>query len=291
MRPAKFAYLAPVSAVEALDALERYADEARLLAGGQSLVPMMNLRVARPAFIIDLNRCADLFYLREQDGSLVIGAMVRQGAAERDRSVVKRCPLLYKALGYVGSPSSRARGTIGGSFAQADPSAELPAVALALDAVFIARSQAATRAIPASDFFVGPLSTALQPNEMLVEIRMPAALPATRSAFVESGNRSHDLAIAGVAAQAQADTDGRYRQVRLAALGAGHRPMRLRGAESLLEGANLDDCNVSEVVEAAMSEIDPQDDAIASAAYRRKLLCALVARALHQLKQGSADGT
>jgi carbon-monoxide dehydrogenase medium subunit len=283
LRPARFAYDRPASGAEALAALARHGEGAVLLAGGQSLVPMMNLRIARPAVVVDLNRCRDLAYLREEEGALVAGAMLRQGVAERDPLVRQRCPLLAAALPYVGHPPTRTRGTLGGSFAQADPVAELPGVAVALDAVFVIESTQGTRRVPASEFFIAPLTTAIARGELLREIRFPIAPAGTRVAFIESGNRKHDLAIAGIAAQVVIGKDGHCRDARLAAIGAADRPVRLRAAESELNGQPLSAANAARAAEAAMAEIKAQGNTVASADYRRKLVGALTARAVSLL--------
>jgi carbon-monoxide dehydrogenase medium subunit len=283
LRPARFAYERPASGAEALAALARHGEGAVLLAGGQSLVPMMNLRIARPAVVVDLNRCRDLAYAREEEGALVAGAMLRQGAAERDPLVRKLCPLLAAALPYVGHPPTRTRGTLGGSFAQADPVAELPGVAVALDADFFIESTQGTRRVPASEFFIAPLTTAIARGELLREIRFPIAPAGARAAFIESGNRKHDLAIAGIAAQVVIGKDGNCSDARLAAIGAADRPVRLRAAESLLNGQPLSAANVARAADAAMGEIETQGNTVASADYRRKLVGALTARALSLL--------
>ncbi len=283
MRPARFGYVAPRSGAEALRALARYGEDAVLLAGGQSLVPMMNLRIARPAVIVDLNLCHDLAYLREEGGFLVAGAMQRQGLAERAAILRRRCPLLAEALPYVGHPPTRTRGTLGGSFAQADPVAELPGVAVALDATFVIEGPAGPRRVPASEFFIAPLTTAIARGELLREIRFPIAPPWARAVFVESGNRRHDLAIAGIAGQVVVAADGRCSETRLAAIGVGERPVRLSAAEAAVNGHKLEDATFARAAEAAVSEIDAYSNTVASAGYRRKLVAALTVRALRAI--------
>lgn len=280
MRPARFAYIAPTCAAEALEALARHGDDARLLAGGQSFVPMMNLRIARPALIVDLNRCSDLFYLREDDGAVVVGAMQRQGAVEHDAIVRMRCPLLARALPYVGYPAHRTRGTVGGSFAQADPAAELPGVAVALDARFAIDGPTGIREVAAADFFLGPLMTAIAPGEMLREIRFPIAPASALASFVESGVRRHDVAIAGIAAQVVVASGGRCTDARIAAIGVGERPLRLTAAESAINGHAIDARTIEQAVAAALAVVSPLDDSLASADYRRKLVAVLIRRAL-----------
>jgi carbon-monoxide dehydrogenase medium subunit len=180
----------------------------------------------------------------------------------------------------VGHPPTRTRGTLGGSFAQADPVAELPGVAVALDAVFVIEGPAGTREVPASEFFIAPLTTAIARGELLREVRFPFAPNGARAAFVESGNRRHDLAIAGIAAQVVVGPDGMCSEARLAAIGVGERPVRLSAAEAALKGRRLDDATVSRAADAAVSGIDAYSNTVASAGYRRKLVAALTGRAL-----------
>lgn len=287
MKPAPFAYLLPGCAEEALEMLARHGEDARVLAGGQSLVPLMNLRLARPKVIVDLNNCSDLFGHRRENGFIAIGAMTRQATVERDDGMQRDIPLLAAALPYVGFPANRTRGTMGGSFAHADPAAELPGVAIALDASFVIDGSSGPRTVSAKDFFRGQLATAIGAGELLREIRIPVAPPATRSCFIEAGNRSHDLAIAGLAAQAIVDEDGRYRDLRLAAFGVGDRPVRLAGAEAVAMGRTLDRALIARCAAAAAAAIDPPTDAVASAGYRRTLIEALTAQALTAIAEGA----
>ena len=280
MRPASFVFIRAADRSEVLDALARYGDAAILLAGGQSLVPMMNMRIARPGVVVDLNHCADLAGLREESGAVVAGAMLRQAHAEREPLLRARCPLMLAALPWVGYPSNRTRGTLGGSFAQADPTAELPGVAVALDAVFVIDGPAGTREVAARQFFIAPLTTAIAPGELLREILFPVAPPGARVAFCESGNRHHDLAIAGIAAQIVVDAHGRCSDARLAAIGAGERPQRLDAAEAEINGSILDPATLTHAAQAAIAEVEARGDTVASSDYRRKLVAALTARAL-----------
>ncbi len=289
MRPTRFTYLSPTSAAEALEQLARHGPAASLLAGGQSLVPLMNLRIARPGVIVDLNRCSDLFYLREQPDAVHIGAMQRQGAVEHDPVVRARCPLLAQALPYVGYPVHRMRGTLGGSFAQADPAAELPGVAVALDARFVIDGPNGARQVAAADFFVSQLTTAIGPGEMLREIRFPIAPAAARASFVESGVRRHDVAIAGIAAQVLLLPDRRCADARIAAIGVGDRPLRLTEAERELNGREIDTAAINRSADAALAAISPRSDTLASAEYRRKLVAALLRRALRNIAASDTE--
>ena len=196
MKPAPFDYAAPRSLEAALALL---GDESRPLAGGQSLVPMLNFRIAQPARLVDLNAIGELDYLRCADGALRIGALTRQAALERSELVERRWPLLVEAVRLVGHPAIRSRGTVGGSVAHADPAAELPVALAALDARFHLRSVRGARSLPPSDFFLGPLTTALEPDELLVEIEVPALPEGARAAFVEQARTHGDFAIAGAA--------------------------------------------------------------------------------------------
>ncbi|MFI5376710.1 MAG: FAD binding domain-containing protein, partial [Candidatus Rokuibacteriota bacterium] len=231
MRPAPFEYFAPRTVEEALELLARHGDEAKLLAGGQSLVPMMNMRLVRPAVVVDLNRVAALGTVREDAGRLHLGALVRQHALERDGRVAATAPLLAEAAPLIGHLQTRARGTIGGSLAHADPAAELPACMIALDAVFHLRSARAQRACSARDFFRGLLSTALEPDELLAGIEVPAA-PAPRAGhgFAEVARRHGDFALVGACAVLALDAGGVCRHARLVIFGAGDGPHLARAA-------------------------------------------------------------
>jgi carbon-monoxide dehydrogenase medium subunit len=288
MKPAPFEYVAPASDEEALAALASYAGDARLLAGGQSLIPLLNLRMARPAALIDLGRCAGLDYIRVEDGALVFGPMTRQSAAERSGLVQQCAPLIAQAMPYLGHPTIRNRGTIGGTLAHADRVAELPGVAVALGAEMVALGPGGRRTIAAQDFYLGDLTNALQPDEMLREIRFPVSTPGSRSAFVEAGNRHHDLAIVGIAAQLELDAQGRCSKARIVAIGIAGAPARLERAEQRLAGSLLDDEVLGEAARACLEGIEPEGDTYASAAYRRHVTPGLVERALRQALQPEA---
>lgn len=287
MKPAPFEYVAPESEAEVLDLLGRHGDDARLLAGGQSLVPMLNLRIVQPAVIIDLGRCASLAYLNDENGALVCGTMTRQITAERSPDVRQGCPLLAAALPYLGGKAHRNRGTVGGTLAHADRLAELPAVALALDAELIVRSEGAERTVAAVDFFLSDLTTSLEEGEMLHAIRFPKAGTTARSAFAEVGNRRHGFAVVGIAAALEVDSDGACAQARLAAMGVGATPVRLAAAEQILEQGSLSADAVCAAGDAAAQAVDPTDDIHASVAYRRRLTATLVQRTVHEAMDGT----
>lgn len=264
MKPAPFEYAAPRTVEAALPLL---GEDVTPLAGGQSLVPLLNLRLARPAMVVDLNRIESLAYVsRGTEESLRIGALARQAAVERSEAVARGWPLLGQAVRYAGHPQIRSRGTVGGSVAHADPAAELPAALLALDARFHLRSAARSRTVAAGDFFLGPFTTVLEPGELLVEIEVPAVAAGARSAFVEHARTHGDFATAGVAVVLRPGGGGGA----IAILGIDGKPTRARAAEyALLGGAS-----VEEAAEFAATPI--RDD------YRRALVAELVRRALSE---------
>ena len=263
MKPAPFDYVAPRSVEEALGALD---EDAKALAGGQSLVPLMNFRLARPARIVDLNGVSELAYVRRRDGTLRIGALTRQAVLERSMVVRDGWPLLTHAVRQVAHPAIRNRGTVGGSVAHADPAAELPVALCALDARFHVRSAArGGRTIEASDFFQAPLMTALEPDELLVEIEVPAQPAGAGAAFVEHARTHGDFALAG-AAVVRAGAD----HAAIALLGAGPTPLRVPDAErALRRGASA-----AEAAGLAGAEVDGD--------YRRALTTELVRRAVEE---------
>lgn len=280
MKPAAFEYQAPRSLDEALDLLARYGAEARVLAGGQSLVPLMNMRLARPAVVIDVNRVPGLGEVREVDGGLGLGALTRQRTLERSPRVRRRAPLLAEAAPLIGHRETRTRGTVGGSCAHADPAAELPACTVALDARLHLASARGRRTVGAADFYVGLLTTALRPDELLVEIEVPAPpFPRTGSAFVELARRHGDFALVGAAALVALDGGGLCRDARLVFLGVGDVPHRA-GATAELLGLGREPRRLEAVGRAAAKELDPPGDLHASGDYRRRVAAHLAARAL-----------
>ena len=275
MKPAAFAYRAPASIEEALALLEANR-EAKLLAGGQSLVPVLNFRLASPALLIDLNRIGTLAGIREEaDGTLVIGAMTRHRAIEKSEPVRRANPLLALAMPHIAHAQIRNRGTIGGSLAHADPAAELPAVCLACDAQMVVRHSGGTRRLAAVAFFSGFFSTALKPTELLVEIRFPAWPAQRRAGFAELSRRHGDFALAGVALTADVD-NGRCARVRIALFGAEDVP-RLVALDQPLE-----EKRIADAARAVAARSQPRADHHASAEYRRELIEVLVRRALEQ---------
>ena len=277
MKPPPFQYLAPTSLDEALALRAHHGSDSLLLAGGQSLMPLLNLRIVSPTAVIDLGRVPELAGIRAENGSLAIGAMTRQREAERSPLVRERSQLLGQALARIAHPTIRNRGTIGGSLAHADPAAELPAVALALDAELVARSTRGERTIPASAFFQGFLTTALEPDELLTEVRLPA--DPGRCSIQEVTRRHGDFALVGVVAAVRSE-GGTIAGARLALLGAGPTVVRATEAEALLSGAPPTDSTFAAAAAAAASGLEPSSDVHATADYRRRAAAVLVRRAL-----------
>jgi CO/xanthine dehydrogenase FAD-binding subunit len=271
MKPPRFEYMAPRSEEEALTLLGEYRDRAKILAGGQSLIPLMNFRLAHPEVVIDINRIPGLAYVRERDGGVVIGALTRQHALERDAAVVARVPVLVEACRLIGHLPIRHRGTIGGNLAHADPASELPAAMVALGAEMMIASRQGRRPVLAESFFAGPLATTLGPDELLVEVRVPGLPPRTGGAFVEVSRRAGDYALVGAMALVTLDAAGRCTRARIALCGAGPTPIRAAGAEQVLGGERVVGPLLDEAVRRAAEATDPPSDVHASSAFRRKL--------------------
>jgi aerobic carbon-monoxide dehydrogenase medium subunit len=283
-------YEAPATAGEAVALLAEYQDEASVLAGGQSLIPLLALRLARPAVLIDINGLRELSGISATDGWLAIGTMTREYVAEGSQVVADAVPLLAAALPLIGHEAIRSRGTIGGSLAHGDPAAELPAVARALDAEFVVRSQAGERVIPAAEWFQGYLTTARTADELLVEVRFPAAGPGTGVSFQEIARRHGDFAIVGLAASLTI-TDGAISDARLAFAGISDVPVRATAAEDLLAGEQPSDELFDAAAAAATAGLDPPADLHGSPEYRRKVAATLVRRCLRAAADGAgADG-
>ena len=279
MKPAPFEYHAPASVDEALALLTRYGGDAKLLAGGQSLVPLLNFRLVRPAALVDLNRVPALAGIREDDGHVVFGAMTRQRAIEFSPVVARRLPLLTEATRWVGHLPIRSRGTIGGSLAHADPSAEYPTVLTALDGEVSVRGPRGERVVRAGALFETYLTTTLAPDEILVEVRLPAMPEGAAYAFEEFSRRHGDFAIVGVAAMVVGRGE-RCTAARLATAGTGPVPVRLRAAEEILERDGLGEAAIAAAARRAAEIVQPDSDIHASADYRRNLTRVLTERAL-----------
>jgi carbon-monoxide dehydrogenase medium subunit len=281
MRPAPFRYFAPDSADAALRLLAEHGEEARLLAGGQSLVPLMNLRMGRPGVLVDLGRCADLAYIQKRADCLAFGAMTRQIDAQNSPLTAAHCPLVAQALSFAGPVAIRNRATVGGTLAHADRTAELPAVAAALEADFVIDGPGGPRQVAAKDFFQGDLTTDVKPGEMLREVRFPLMEPKAFSTFQEVGTRSRDMAVAGVAAYLVFD-GAAVSKARLAVIGVGSMPMRLVESENLLVSSKLGETVRERAAEAARAAVDAISDIHASAEYRRHVTGSLVEKALDE---------
>ncbi len=281
MKPAPFEYHAPATVEEALALLARYGGEAKVLAGGQSLMPLLNFRLSRPAALVDINRIDALSYIKEGNGALRLGALTRQRAIERSALVRSRLPLLTEATALVGHLPIRTRGTIGGSLAHADPSAEYPAVLTALEGEVVARGPGGERILRADEFFLTYLTTRLAPDEILTEVRLPGWPAASGWAFEEFSRRHGDFAIVGIAALLVGE-GGRCTQARLAAAGVGPTPIRLRAAEEIVERGRLEEQTFQEAGARAAQLVTPDADIHASADYRRHLTRVLVVRALRK---------
>lgn len=271
MKPPAFEYLAPASLDQAVAALA--CEDAKILAGGQSLVPMLNFRLLAPSLLVDITRIPGLDYIEERDGGLAIGALTRHHALETSPLVQARFPVLHAAMAHVAHLAIRNRGTIGGSLCHGDPAAELPGLALLLDA----RLKTTQRTIAAADFFQGTLATALGADEILTEIILPAPAPGTGWGFEEFARRSGDFALAAVGVTIGAE-------VRIVVIGAHETPLRLTGAEALFTVP----ADIEAVAEAAREEVVPNSDLHASADYRRHLVEVLTRRALRSAWERAA---
>jgi CO/xanthine dehydrogenase FAD-binding subunit len=286
MKPAPFDYVRPDSLGEACRLLAGDED-ARLIAGGQTLVPMLAMRLARPAKLIDILRLPELAGIREEAGAVIVGATTRQAQAERDPVIRASVPMLARVLPWVGHPPTRNRGTIGGSIANADPSAEIPLVAVTLGAEIMLATVAGPTSMPADDFFIGPMVTAIHQGECIHAIRFPVWLHKRIGVgFFEISARKSDFAFVAVAAQVALDDDGLCLNAALGVGGVGDRPLRLD--VSSLVGTKLDAASVTGTVNAAAVELDATSDLHASAAYRRRVATALCTRALEQARANAS---
>ena len=280
MKPAPFELHIPSTIDEAAGVLAAHGDEAKVLAGGQSLVPLLALRLTRFEHLVDLNRIEALQGIHRQSGWLSIGAMTRQAAVEHDSEVAAAAPLLHRALPFIGHFQIRNRGTVGGSIAHADPASELPAVALALDAELVASGPAGSRVVPARDFFLGMWTTALGEDELLTTVRLPVWGDRCGFAVEEFARRHGDFAIAGVACGVQVDDKGVIARAAIALFGMGSTPMRADTAEAAIVGAEATATDVHAAAVAAVEATEPGDDIHGTADYRRRVARHLTARAL-----------
>lgn len=281
MKPAPFLYCAPSTVEEVVALLAEHGDEAKVIAGGQSLVPTMNMRLAQPSVLVDIGAVPGLDGI-QANGQLTIGATARQAAVLRSAAVADFSPIIPAALRHVGHPANRNRGTFGGSVAHADPAAELPAVLLALGAELVASGPGGERVIGADDFFVTYYTTVLAADEVLTEVRLPQRYDASRTAwsFLELARRQGDFAVGGTALVAEVDGDGLVTSARVCLLGVADRPVRARQAEDFLVGKRLGDQAVArEAGQLAAGDLTPVSDVHGSAQYRKEVAAVLVARA------------
>ena len=287
MKPAAFEYHRPVSLSETFDLLDRYGDGGRILAGGQSLVPTLNMRLVSPRAVIDINRLPDMDAIGLKPEGLVIGALARHEALERSALVKEHAPLIAAAMPHVGHQAIRTRGTVGRSLALADPAAELPACAVALDAVIGLTSRRGRRDVAAADFFRGIYTTALEPGEIVTDLTVPRATGSWRSGFEELARRHGDFALAGLAAHVRLE-GGVIAESRLVFFGVGTRPVRARAAEAVLTGGDASADRVAAARHALQNDIDPPADIHGSPALRRHLAGVLLARVMGTLLEASA---
>ena len=290
MKPAPFRYIAAQSLEHALALKAEYADEARFLAGGQSLIPAMNFRLAQPAILIDLNPLSDLDYVKPEAGALRIGARTRYAKVEHSAEVAKLQPLLSEVLPNIAHPQIRNRGTLCGNLSHADPASELPAVMVASNARMHARSVTSDRWIDASEFFLNLFETALKTEEMLVEIELPALPTRTGTCFMEVARRPGDYAMMGVAARVTLDASGKCSAAGLALCNAGPTPMAANAAVQLLLGSMLDEKTIAAAAAQSQQEISPNGNVHCTAAYQQHVAGVLARRALAQAAARARSG-
>jgi len=280
MYPAQFDYHTPSTVQEAVSLLGRFKDDAKLLAGGHSLIPMMKLRLAQPKHLIDLRKVPGLSGIKEEGGGIVIGALTTHWQVESSTLLKQKCPLLPEAAGQIGDPQVRNVGTIGGSLAHADPAADYPAAVIALGAELVTEGPKGRRTIKVDDFFKGLLTTALQPDEILAEIRVPATPAGTGMAYAKFPHPASRFAVVGVAAAVTVDGRGSCSKAGVAVTGAGTRAVRAKGVEALLAGKTLDAATLQAAAEKAADGVDVQADLQGSVEYKTHLLKVFCRRAL-----------
>ena len=279
MKLPPFDYACPSTLPEAIELLASH-DDAKAIAGGQSLVPMLAFRLAQPSLLVDLRKLADLRGIRISDAGVTLGAMVRWRDIEDDERLETAHPLLKAAISHVAHYQIRNRGTVGGSIAHADPAAEMPGIAMTCDAEIAVVGKSGAHVIQAADFFQGALTTALTTDEIIVEIRLPAWPAGRRWGFQEFARRRGDFAMAAAAVFYDQDARGKARNAHVGVIGVGDRPLRLTAVEDVLNGESIDEATIAKADAATSAAVDPQDDIHASAAYRRSLVGTMVERAL-----------
>ena len=291
MKPAPFKYYAPHSIPEVLELLNEHGYDAKILAGGQSLVPMMNFRLVQPAVLVDINNIPELSYIETHGKGVRLGAMVRHSQAEKNSLVKEHAPLIHETMPQIATVQIRNRGTIGGSLAHADPSAELVVVSTALEAQFKIQNQKGERLVPASEYFVGLLMTSMEPEDLLVEVQIPPLPVRSGWSLKEVARRPHDFALMGVAAILTLDKKERCTEARMVYLSAGDGPISAPDAANMLIGNEISTELITAAAEkAAADEIDPGSDIHATAEFRRHLANVLTRRALEEALQRAKGG-
>lgn len=289
VKPAAFDYVAVDSAEQAVDRLEEYGDEGKLIAGGQSLVPMLNFRLARPTALVDINGITSLAGVQNGGGRVRIGALTRQTTIEKTSWLVERCPSIKEAVQLIGHRAIRNRGTVGGSLAHADPAAEWGAISVAFDGEMVLQGRGGKRTVAAGDFFRGYLTTALADNELLTEVSL--ALPDGRygDAYIELSRRAGDFALAGVLVVLELSDTSTVARCRVGLLGLGDRPLRALTVEESLTGQAAGDEALTEASALLDSDVEPRDDIHGSAAYKRKVARVLLSRTLMRARDRAMD--
>ena len=281
MKPARFDYHAPQSLDEAISLLSQHGDDAKVLAGGQSLMPLMAMRLARPPVVVDINRISPLEHVTPSDGGgLNIGALTRQRAVELSDVVSQRFPMLSAMVPHIGHFQIRNRGTVGGSIAHADPSAEWPAFAIASDAQIVLQSSAGSREVAAGDFFITYFTTSVEPGEMVTEVRLPGSGDGWGWGFEEVCRRHGDFAMTGAMTRVHLDANGACDDSRVVIFGVGGTPVRIESAEEVLRGSNGEMSSLEQVAAAVSDALDPDSDIHASALYRKEVSGVMARRAL-----------
>jgi carbon-monoxide dehydrogenase medium subunit len=282
MIPAAFEYHVPKTLEEALRLVERHGDEAKLLAGGHSLLPLMKLRLAAPRYVIDLGRLRGMSYIREEEGHIAIGAMTTHADVEASELLRAKCPLLPETAAAIGDLQVRNRGTLGGSLAHADPAADYPAAILALDAEIVVASTAGTRAIAARGFFVDMLTTQLRPGEILSQVRIPLFAPRTGTAYCKLHQPASGFAIVGAAARVTVSKGGKIEDLAVGITGVGPKAYRAEAVEKALRGKKVTPKLLADAARRAADGVEPLADLHASAEYRREMAAVFTRRALER---------
>jgi aerobic carbon-monoxide dehydrogenase medium subunit len=280
MIPPAFEYLRPKTIPEAITLLQQHGEDAKILSGGQSLIPMMKLRIARPAYLIDINRISGLSYIKEEDGFLKIGGLTREAELEASSLVRAKYPILIDTAHVIADPQVRNLATVAGNLAHGDPANDHPATMLALDAQVVATGSRGERVIPIEDFFLSLFSTALQPDEILTEIRIPLALPHSGGAYFKLERKVGDFATAAVAAQVTLDSSGAVQKVGIGLTNVGPTPIKVQKAENFLRGKKPDEANIRQAAQLAADDAQPSSDLRGPAEYKKGLIKELAKRAL-----------